>query len=333
MIINNIQFDVSLEEVFEELQRQLAINQIPLFQKGYKESGNSIQVQCPYHGDGQERRPSAGIRKSDGTFHCFACNEIHSLPEVISYCFGYTNDVFGKHGIKWLIKNFSTVQIEKRKELTLDFSRNKSHHTSIKTYVSEEELDKYRYYHPYWKKRGIVADDIIELFDLGFDKDTNCITFPVRDQEGNCLFVARRSVNIKWFNYPQGVDKPLYGLYELEKYFDQQHEGLSDYAYGAWNLYITESMIDCILLWQEGFFAVALNGTGDELQFKQLRELPCRKLILATDSDKAGQEARKKIRKNIRNKLITEVILPKGKKDIGECTSEEIRNLEEVFSV
>jgi len=99
----------------------------------------------------------------------------------------------------------------------------------------------------------------------------------------------------------------------------------------CFELYVTESMIDCLRLWQIGKYAVAMNGTGSEKQFEDLKNLPCRKLILATDSDNAGMKAREKIRHNVRNKIITEIILPKGRKDIGECSDEELRNLEEVF--
>lgn len=70
---------------------------------------------------------------------------------------------------------------------------------------------------------------------------------------------------------------------------------------------------------------------GTNLQFKQLNELPCRKLILATDNDLAGQKAKERIRKNIKNKLVTEIILPESVKDINDCTKEQIENLVEVF--
>ena len=336
MIINNVQFNSTLEEVFNELQKQLAINNIPYFQKEPRNSGNHIMVQCPYHGEGTERKPSAGIRKADGIFHCFACNEVHSLPEVVSWCFGYTNDVLGKEGWKWLLKNFATIQKEERKDVVLDFTRNTNSARTLgkhsasdisgedARYVSEEELDSYRYYHKYWETRGITDDYLIELFDLGYDYGTDCITFPVRDVNGNCLFVARRSVKTKWFNYPQGVEKPLYGLYEI-------YQDLRKYEDFPKEIVITESMLDALSFWQVGRYAVALNGIGTETQFKQLRKLPCRKLILATDSDEAGQQARMNIRKHIKNKLITEVIFPKGKKDANECTKKQLQNLEEVF--
>jgi DNA primase len=90
-------------------------------------------------------------------------------------------------------------------------------------------------------------------------------------------------------------------------------------------------MIDAIYFWTVGKYAVALNGLGNELQFKQLKEMPCRKFILCTDSDDAGMRARSRIRKNIRNKLITEYVLPSGRKDANDCTQDELISLQEVF--
>ena len=217
MRINNIQFNVELIDILQELISQLRANNIELIQK-YKEGPTHIQICCPYHANGMEHRPSAGLRKEDGMFHCFACGEVHSLQEVISYCFGYTDDIVGKFGWQWLLKNFATVQVEERKDVRLDFGRDRIVDSNIfdKQFVTEEELYKYRYIHPYMYKRGLT-DEVIELFDIGFDSDTQCITFPIRDINGNCLFVARRSVKTKFFNYPEGVEKPLYGLYELNK--------------------------------------------------------------------------------------------------------------------
>ena len=182
-------------------------------------------------------------------------------------------------------------------------------------------------------KRGLT-DEVIELFDIGFDSDTQCITFPIRDINGNCLFVARRSVNTKFFNYPEGVEKPLYGLYELTK----KYPPFMTDVYGQkprshpTEVIVTESMLDALSFWTIGKDAVALNGLGNELQFKQLRQLPCRKIILATDMDERGLAARKRIKENLHNrKIVTEYMFPKGRKDANECTKEELMNLEEIF--
>lgn len=327
MKINDVQFNVELEDVLIELVSQLRANNIPLIQK-YKDGPTHIQICCPYHNNGMERRPSAGIRKEDGVFHCFACGEVHSLPEVISYCFGHTDDIVGKFGWQWLLKNFATVQVEERKDVRFDCSRNFVHNSNRDVIsngkVTEEELDSYRYIHPYMYKRGLT-DEIIELFDIGFDANTDCITFPIRDVFGNTLFVARRSVRTKFFNYPEGVEKPLYGLYELELTFPDWNKLYPD-------IIVCESMLDALSFWTVGKYAVALNGLGNELQFKQLRELPCRKIILATDMDESGLAARKRIRMNMQNtKIITEYVFPKGRKDANECTKEELENLLEIF--
>ena len=304
-------------DIINTLRLDLASRNIQLLQKEPRESGRNIQIQCPYHSSGQESKPSAGIRKTDGIFHCFACGETHSLPEVISYCFD-RNDK-GYYGQKWIIDNFQTQQAyyptkweekeEKPKEVT--------------QFVSEKELDSYRYNHPYWAKRGVTSDRIIEFFDLGYDLKNHMITMPVRDIDGRCEFVAKRSVKTKFFQYPSGVSKPLYGLYELYQ------TGLMGEYYSNTDikdLFICESMIDCILLWQSGHYAVALNGLGNNRQFKQLNDLPIHHYILATDNDSAGKDARNRIKQNV-NRIFSEVQFPKDIKDIGECSREEVENI------
>ena len=326
MIINDVQFNCALEGVLTELVSQLRANNISLISK-QRNSGDHIQITCPYHSDGMERKPSAGIRKSDGVFHCFACGEIHTLPEVISHCFGHDEDLIGTWGWQWLLKNFATVQVEERKDVEIDFRRsNMADKNSIKAdkinnnWVTEEELDKYRYTHPYMKKRGLT-DEVIEMFDIGVDLQSNCITFPNLDKNGNCLFIARRGINSKWFNYPAHVQKPLYGLYQLYQLHPFPNEVI-----------VCESMFDALSFWTVGKYACALNGLGNELQFKQLRNLPCREIILATDMDERGLAARERIRKNMKNtKIIAEYFFPEGRKDANDCTKEELLNLKKYY--
>lgn len=341
MIINDVMFNVSLGEILAELKFQLNANGVNLF-RTFKDSGDNVMTECPYHKGGQERKPSAGFHKDTGVFHCFTCGETHQLHEVISHCFG--KDDYGVYGWNWLLKNFLTIGVEERKDVRLDLERGKrdmgsecsivgdssvvgANNMANISFVTEEELDSYRYIHPYMYQRKLT-DEIIELFDIGYDKETDCITFPIRDIKGNVVAVARRSTKGKYFNYPSGFEKPVYGLYEIMQRWSRGFRGGTVYSD---EIIICESMIDALTCWVYGKYAVALNGLGTELQFKQLRELPCRKLILATDSDEAGMRARKRIRDNIKNKIITEYILPKGKKDINELSKEEFLSLVEVF--
>lgn len=289
MILDGVLLNAELSDILNELQRQLHMNDIPLLKK-IKDVGDDIMITCPYHGNGQERRPSAGIRKEDGVFNCFACGETHSLQEVISYCFGNYDDIVGKEGWKWLLKNFAITQVEQRNDIFIDCDRKVAKiekQKRLNAFVSDDILDKYRYTHPYMYKRGLT-DEIIELFDIGVDIKSNCITFPIRDIKGNCLGVARRSTHGKYFNYPNGFEKPLYGLYELSLQKPYPKEVI-----------VCESMLDALSFWTVDKYAVALNGLGSEMQFEQLRDLPCRTIILCTDMDEAGLKAREKLKKAI----------------------------------
>lgn len=324
----NTYITADVEDIISKLKAVLETKGIERFYKN-NDTPNNLMVCCPFHKEGQERNPSMGILKSDGTCHCFACGWVGSLSEMISNCFGY--DDMGLYGDKWLIKNFLTLEVEERDDIELDMERNSRSNNSAysnKKCISEEELDSYRYIHPYMYKRKLT-DEIIELFDIGYDKKKQCLTFPVRDIDGNTLFIARRSVRTKYFNYPRGVEKPLYGLYELYKTNGEKNYKNSNLK-GTWRhntIIICESMIDALTCWVYGKPALALNGLGNELQFKQLRNLPCRSLILATDNDKAGIDARLRISENVPNKIIYQYMLPEGKKDINELSKEEFDNL------
>lgn len=322
MEVNNHVILDDTQDILIELRKQLELNGVKRFAK-FIDSGKNIQTNCPFHKEGQERKPSFGINKNTGECHCFGCGWSGTLSEMISNCFG--KDDFGAYGNKWLIRNFLSVAVESRPDIDVDFCRRKKITSETKKYISEQELDSYRYTHPYMYKRKLT-DEIIDLFDIGYDKNTECITFPNRDINGNCLFVARRSVKTKFFNYPQDVEKPVYGLYEcnicaktIKNWFPNE-------------IIICESMLDALTCWVYGRYAVALNGTGNENQFKTLRNMPNRKFILATDMDEAGLKARERIRQSLGNKLVTEYVWDINvAKDINDMSKEYFDSLKEVF--
>ena len=317
-------------DVLMELRNQLALQNIILLNK-FKRSSANIQFCCPcLHNGHYERKPSCGILTQDingkkaGTVHCFTCGYATNLEGLVSDCFGVQDN--GEFGAQWLAKNFMTIAIENRSEIKLDFGRQPVQKQI--NYIPEEVLDTYRYTHPYAYKRKLT-DEIIEKFDVGYDdhfelKDNfgkvqgvmKCLTFPVRDETGGTLFIARRSVDTKFFHYPDGVEKPVYGLYELEK--------------DAKEVIVCESIINALTCWVYGKPAVALNGTGNDLQYKQLQNLSARKLIIALDPDEAGIKATQRLRNITKNKIVTEYVIPCNK-DINDLSEEEFLGLEEIF--
>lgn len=327
------------QDILIELRKQLSANGFIRFDKIIV-SGQNLQTNCPFHKDGREKKPSFGIHTKTGECHCFGCGWSGTFAEMVSACFG-KND-FGVFGTKWLAKNFLTLQVEERSDLDLNIDRRVVETTAPK-YVSDEELDSYRFYHPYMYKRKLT-NEIIELFDIGYDRVSDCITFPVRDINGNTLFVARRSVNSKFFNYPAGAEKPVYGLYEIKKCFEQgvpteatlaktwNNAEIKEILYYPAEIIICESMIDALTCWVYGKYAVALNGLGNDLQIEQLNKMPCRKFIIATDMDEAGLRARQRLKSRLKNKIVTEYYWDLSvAKDINDMDKRYFESLREFF--
>lgn len=276
-----------------------------------RKSHGNIQVCCPIHKEGKERKPSCGINidgsrgTAPGTVHCFTCGYVAKFEEFVSDCFGYNDG--GAYGKKWILDNFVSVEVEKRKSFTLNLSRSKPK----QQFITEEELDKYRFIHPYMYKRKLT-DEIIEKFDVGYDKETQCLTFPVWDEKGRCVFVARRSVNTKFFNYPKDVNKPVYGLNFINP--------------NDTSVVVCESIINALTCWSWGIPAIALIGTGSYEQYPILQNSSIRKLILALDPDEGGARGEYRIRKNIKDKMIVSLPIPKGK-DVNDLDKEEFFKL------
>lgn len=325
--VGNALITVPIINILQILKQELNLRGINLLHKMVPGPSN-IQVTCPIHNGGQERKPSCGIntaRKQGvefGTVHCFTCGYRASFPEFVSACFGkQDNGEYGKH---WLVKKFISLTIEERPDLELNLTRKQVQQPQIE-YVSEEILDNYRYTHPYLYQRG-MTDEIIERYDLGYDPNfklpntsntIETVTFPVRDINGNTLFVARRAIYQKLFYYPEEVDKPIYGLYELDK--------------TAKEIIVCESMFNALTCQVYGRHAVALLGLGTESQYRQLAQLPCRKIIIGLDPDKAGNRAGQKLKQKLqRKKLVSFLDIPEGK-DINDLTREEFNNLVEYF--
>lgn len=299
----------------------------------FRNNGENIQTNCPFHKNGQERKPSFGINGEIDKCHCFSCGWAGTIEEMISELYGYQDE--GKFGKRWLIKRFNTVEIETRPNIMEGFNgrnnitirnnndihRFKQHIQSNKSSeqysgeITEEELDKYRYIHPYLYQRGLT-DEIIERFDIGYDRERKEITFPVRDIEGRCVFVAGRSVERKFFRLPKGIDKPIYCA---DKFRAEAYR----------TAYITESFLNCLTCWKYNKPAMAMIGTGNQKQYEILNKLPIREYILAFDPDEAGRKATERFRKNVHGKIIKELVYTDNR-DINDL-QEEFLNCKIIF--
>ena len=294
-------------------------------------------IYCPIHNGGKERRPSCGILLEDeyrngrltpaGFCHCFTCGLALPMSKLVK-------ELFKLHPVSEDVRNhiLSIVDVssdvddylipsDMMKALNSAFAvryMQTKLNPIAKTNVSDEELQSYRYTVPYMYERGLT-DELIEKYDIGVDlnyipkgrkRQVPCITFPVRDISGKTLFIARRSIENKFFFLPSDIEKPLYGIYELPK--------------GTSSVVITESCFNCLTSVKYGKPAIALLGTGTQHQIEQLKRLGVREFILGLDPDEAGKKGTKRLKRALKEVAIVWEFdgIPEGK-DINDLTKEE----------
>lgn len=294
------------------------------------------QLHCPFHNNGQERRPSCGcslessyangVEYPAGFFNCFSCGakfqfangikqilaergtSIEAHPALKPYLEGQTDqnvDSLLPEGlVPSLINKFAVEDLRLR--------------TIGKTnYISEEELAKYRFTVPYMYERKLT-DTVIEKYDVGFDghflmagrkKPIPCVTFPVRDLQGRTLFICRRSIQGKFFNLPENIEKSVYGIYELPE--------------GTREVIVCESVFNALTSVVYGRPAVALFGTGTSHEIDQLKKLGVASFVLCLDNDEAGRKGTAKLKKALSGyAMVWTMTCPEGK-DVNDLTKEE----------
>lgn len=301
--------------------------------------GDYYQIYCPLHNDGHEKKPSSGILLHDevrngksypaGFWHCFSCGRAMSLSQLLQ-------EIINQRGINsseiltWIDQNVTNVEASSNfdyligdrdviKKLNSKLAVNylNSLTKDRPTYVSEDELAKYRYTVQYMYDRKLT-DEVIEKFDVGVDlnyipagrkRKKPTITFPVRDKAGNTLFIYRRSISDKNFYMPQGLEKPVYGLYELDP--------------DAKSVILCESIFNALTCYVYGKPALALLGTGTPSQVAQLKNLGVNEFVLGLDPDEAGERGCVKLKRALSSvAFVRRMPIPAGK-DINDLTKDE----------
>lgn len=249
-----------------------------------RNSGDDVFVGCPRienHGGVPERTPSCSIHKETGMVHCFGCGAKDSIPGLIAKVLKLDDRIAG---YRWILKKYTMPKRGERPLLGVGVYTRTS---NKKFYIPEEMLELYAYDHPYMFKRNLTYD-IIDWFDLGYDKELNAVTIPMRDVNNNIVFIKKRPIGrTKFHKYhiDEGVDKRelVFGLNLIKQNIQRVKM-----------IYLSEGEFDAM-----SWYAIEKYGAGiqgDRLfpeQLKQLirvaRGIP---ICIATDNDKAGRRCR-----------------------------------------
>lgn len=315
-------YNIDLRDLLKRLRNDIyKKNECSLFGYISEQNKASIKVTCPIHKRGQETKPSCFV-STNGLVHCFSCNYSSDIYSMISELL-YNRFDGGLAGKKYIEKLYK-LDKENIRDFNLNalfekIEKNRDGVKEVKKIISEDELEKYRYFHPYMYKRQLT-NEIIEKFDIGFDgnykyfdKIVPCITMPVKDIEGDVITIIRRAVKFKRFFIENHIKKPVYGVYEITKEKDVP-------------IFITESVFNCLTLWIWGFESVALIGLGNDYQFNILKKLPNRLFYTCMDGDNAGREAAKKINQKLFNKFVFNIDMLDSK-DVNDLSKEQFLEL------
>lgn len=258
---------------------------------------------CPFHNN--RNTPACEIDKEKGLFLCFSCGENGTLVDFVmkttKRSYFEANRVISSAAKETNFAEQIITQTNKDNKLEeFDVSLiNRLHSDCLN---SERSLD-------YFTGRGISTESI-STFTLGYSPNQDMVTVPVQTESGMYVGFVARSVEGKTFknstNLPRS--KVLFNLNRC-KFTD---------------IIVVESSFDAIKLHQLGFNAVATLGANVSREQLRLLEKYAIRIIIAPDSDEAGQAFVKKIKDNIKNREINIIQIPEGKKDIGDMTKDEI---------
>lgn len=259
---------------------------------------------CPFHNN--RNTPACEVDKEKGLFICFSCQENGTLLDIVmrttKRSYFEANRMISSAAKE---TNFAQSIFDSTNKKSDDFDcfdvvlLNRLHNDLID---SSRGLE-------YFHGRGITMDSIKD-FHLGYSKNQDMVTVPVFSDNGIPVGFVARSIEGKQFKNSTNLPRSKV-LFNLNKCKFEE-------------IIVVESSFDAIKLTQMGFAAVATLGANISREQLRLLEKYAIKIILAPDSDEAGQGFVKKITESIKTRDISIIKVPEGKKDIGDMTKEEI---------
>ena len=309
-IVKNRRITTPIDIILKQIKKELTNGKLSYIDS---KSSGWIRVTCPFHSNGLERNPSAGIYNGDdpklekGFFHCFTCSSCGPLYHFVGECFD-RDDNFGK---QWLIDRFGGERVEGQNTHLSYISLNKKESNS---FLNESLLDTFQSWHPYMSKRKLTQE-VCNRFKIKYDPESECIIFPVWDEDNNLVMLTKRSINSKMFYIDKDKEKPIYLLNFIKQ------ENIKEVC-------ICESQINALTLWSWNMPAIATFGCNiTKHQFNILNKSGIEHYYLCFDGDEAGKKGIEKFLNYIRKDVLVDIIyLPKGK-DVNDLTEEEFGKL------
>ena len=241
----------------------------------------------------RDAHPSMGYNEKNQTVHCFAC--------------GATYDIFDLVGQEENLTDFPS----KMKAVNRRYGGGEVIRVTAKPAQAFPYKERAGIPDPYFTRRGL-SDEIVQRFGLVVENGYAVLPVFVN---GVCRSVCRRA-----------IDPAVEPRYQNSRGAMQLWNSAAMERAAGKALFVTEGIFDALSLEELGFPAVALCGAANTGKLVQKIDeyVPVawpEKMILAGDSDAAGQGMNGKLREQLTTRGIACAVLalPDGCKDVNEA--------------
>lgn len=309
------------DDVIQEVSRSNDIVDVVSEYVKLKKSGNNLLGLCPFH---REKTPSFSVSPDKQIFHCFGCG---TGGNVFSFIMKVENLDFVET-VKYLADRARIILPEgdftdeeaknyekKQKILKINVDAARFFYKSlmspqgslaqqylrkrgiigetVKTFGLGFAQDSWHVLYDYLQGEGYTLDEILASGlvirnekNICYDRFRNRLMFPIIDIRGNVIGFGGRVLDDslpKYLNSPETLvfnkSRNLYGL-NLAK------------NSGSKDLVVVEGYMDVISLHQNGIInTIASLGTALTTEHANIIKKYCNEVILAYDTDSAGQAA------------------------------------------
>lgn len=296
---------IDIKQTIQEIKNKINITDVIGKYTQLRISGNKFIGKCPLHDD---KNPSLIVYPNTKSWFCFGC---HSGGDVFDFLVKAENSNFYTI-LKNLAdsfridigdrRNYKPIEIEEFKKQKLDkilrtlmlyFLKDPS---KARTHLETErniKSDIAKQFRIGWSNLISIESIFNYLRNSGFANDelkyysflnstmffSESIIYPVVNLKGQIYNLVSGSINGRQPKYLflKGVKKGIYNLHKV--------------LYSEGIIFVTEGVLDCLSLEQEGLNAVATLGSylSDEAR-QEIQLLKDRDIIIAFDNDKAGRD-------------------------------------------
>jgi len=227
-----------------------------LAQRGFSVTGNEYRYFCVRGHD--RRTPSLHVNYQKGVFHCFGCGwsgTLRALAEELGIMEGEVSEQTSKYLMEiWL----AARPISAGELLTLAYARSLS--------------------------LEVLSDLDIRRPPSFAQEFADYLLFPIRNFGGKVVsfigYLHTKGADSRKpkYKHPRGAPPLPFGLDSVRKY-------------DTIELFVVEGIFDAISAWEWGYASVALLGTHNyNRSLHYLKSVQNKKIMLAPDFDKAGQQ-------------------------------------------